>query len=114
MLKIEEVIGAYSGNLASMAGELADMSKKLSAMSEVLGGLLPEVKGAAPEPEDPEAGKAEVSFVELRKLFTEKSRAGHTAEVKGILTAHGADRLSDLDPAEYAAVMAEAGVLGNG
>ena len=117
MLKVEEVLAVYSGNLASMAGELADISSKMAAMSEVIGGLTTEVKGAgaAPAPEAADQpGEVPVTFVELRKLLTEKSRAGHTAEVKAILTAHGADRLSELDPAEYTAVMAEAGVLGNG
>ena len=98
-----------------MAGELADISSKMAAMSEVIGGLTTEVKGAGDDtPAADQPGEVPVTFVELRKLLTEKSRAGHTAEVKAILTAHGADRLSELDPAEYTAVMAEAGVLGNG
>lgn len=41
----------------------------------------------------------------------EKSRAGHTAEVKALLTKHGADKLSDIDPAEYPALLADAEVL---
>ena len=36
------------------------------------------------------------------QFLAEKSRAGHTAEVKKILAAHGADKLSDLDKPEYA------------
>ena len=63
---------------------------------------------AKPEPEDP---KREYTFTEVRTFLADKSRAGHTAEVKKILAAHGADKLSDLDKAEYAAVMAEAEVL---
>ena len=65
----------------------------------------PEVK---PEPEKP---KKEYTFTEVRTFLADKSRAGHTAEVKKILAAHGADKLSDLDKAKYAAVMAEAEVL---
>ena len=53
----------------------------------------------------------EYTFTEVRTFLADKSRAGHTAEVKKILAAHGADKLSDLDKAEYAAVMAEAEVL---
>lgn len=44
-------------------------------------------------------------------MLAEKSRAGHTAEVKALLTKHGADKLSDIDPAEYPALLADAEVL---
>ena len=70
-----------------------------------------------PEPEQNEAKEEkpepvkEYTFTEVRTFLADKSRAGHTAEVKKILAAHGADKLSDLDKAEYAAVMAEAEVL---
>ena len=46
MLKVEEILAVYSGNLASMAGELADISSKMAAMSEVIGGLLPDTDTA--------------------------------------------------------------------
>ena len=61
--------------------------------------------------EEPEPVSKEYTFTEVRTFLADKSRAGHTAEVKKILAAHGADKLSDLDKAEYAAVMAEAEVL---
>ena len=54
----------------------------------------------------------EYTFTEVRAFLAEKSRAGHTAEIRKILEAHGADKLSALDKGEYAAVMAEAEVLG--
>ena len=47
-------------------------------------------------------------------VLAEKSRAGYTAEVRNLITQHGADRLSDVDPAEYEALLSEAEVLGNG
>ena len=53
----------------------------------------------------------EYTFTEVRAFLAEKSRAGHTAEIRKILEAPGADKLSALDKEEYAAVMAEAEVL---
>ena len=50
---------------------------------------------------------------EVRAVCAEKSRAGFTAEVKSIITKHGADKLSAIKPEEYAAVLAEVEVLGN-
>ena len=46
-------------------------------------------------------------------MCAEKSRAGFTAEVKAIITKHGADKLSAIKPEDYAAVLAEVEVLGN-
>ena len=51
--------------------------------------------------------------LEVRAVCAEKSRAGFTAEVKSIITKHGADKLSAIKPEEYAAVLAEVEVLGN-
>jgi len=52
-----------------------------------------------------------LTLEEVRAVLAEKSRAGHTAEVRELLNKHGADKLSGIDPAEYAALLAEAEVL---
>lgn len=54
-----------------------------------------------------------VSLEDVRKVLAEKSRAGFTNEVKAIITAHGSDKLSDINPSEYPAVLKEAEVIGN-
>ena len=51
------------------------------------------------------------SFTDVRTILAEKSRAGHTAEVKQILNNHGAEKLSGIAPEEYAAIIAEVEVL---
>ena len=73
----------------------------------------PEKKNAAKKVELP-VEKAEpkpLTLEQVRAALAEKSRAGHTAEVKALLIKHGADKLSDIDPAEYPALLAEAEVL---
>lgn len=55
--------------------------------------------------------KPELTFIDVRKILSEKSRAGHTAEVKALLQKYGADKLSELSESHYAAVVAEAEVL---
>ena len=52
-----------------------------------------------------------LTLEQVRAALAEKSRAGHTSEVKALLIKHGADKLSDIDPAEYPALFAEAEVL---
>lgn len=51
------------------------------------------------------------SLTEVRALLAEKSRAGFTAEVRELLAKHGADKLSGIDPSEYAALVADVEVL---
>ena len=73
----------------------------------------PEKETAAKKEETPvEKPKSKpLSLEQVRAALAEKSRAGHTAEVKALLIKHGADKLSDIDPAEYPALLAEAEVL---
>lgn len=65
---------------------------------------------AKAEPESEPEEKA-LTLEEVRAVLAEKSRAGHTAEVKALLLKHGADKLSDIDPAQYPALLADAEVL---
>ncbi len=108
--------------LSMVLQELKECGEKLVTISEELTEIFsafdekePEKKKAPAKKKEPEAKEPksvkEYTFTEVRTFLAEKSRAGHTAEVKKILAAHGADKLSDLDKAEYAAVMAEAEVL---
>ena len=75
----------------------------------------PEKKTAAKEAEPPAKDSASekkpLTLEQVRAVLAEKSRAGHTSEVKALLIKHGADKLSDIDPAEYPALLAEAEVL---
>lgn len=65
-----------------------------------------DTKAAKQEPEE-----KLLTLEEVRAVLAEKSRSGHTEEVRELLAKHGADKLSEIDPAEYAALLAEAEVL---
>ncbi|MEH2953452.1 rRNA biogenesis protein rrp5 [Candidatus Merdisoma sp. JLR.KK011] len=65
-----------------------------------------EAKAAKQEPEE-----KPLTLEEVRAVLAEKSRSGHTDEVRELLAKHGADKLSEIDPAEYPALLAEAEVL---
>ena len=69
----------------------------------------PEKKNVAKQVE--KAEPKPLTLEQVRAALAEKSRAGHTSEVKALLIKHGADKLSDIDPAEYPALLAEAEVL---
>lgn len=64
------------------------------------------------QPEEKEESKP-LTIAEVRAVLAEKTRAGHTAKVKELLAKHGSAnrRLSEIKPAEYAALLADAEVL---
>ena len=70
-------------------------------------------KDAAKKDAKPAAKQEEkpLTLEEVRAVLAEKSRSGHTEEVRELLAKHGADKLSEIDPAEYAALLAEVEVL---
>ena len=127
--KIAKDVGICSENLISISESLISISEKVSTVARVIAEIVSEFQGETDKPaietktkkavpkqieakaEEPEPQAKEYTFTEVRTFLADKSRAGHTAEVKKILAAHGSDKLSDLDKAEYAAVMAEAEVL---
>ena len=104
---------------------LIDGLKKLSADVAELAALLEgteapakklDVPAEEPAPAVVEEAPAKVyTYEEVRAILAEKSRTGFRAEVKAILTAHGVKQLSDVKtPEEFAAIVAEAEVVGNG
>lgn len=88
---------------ARKQGETVKSAKTSGKREMEKKGTKPAVKA---EPEE-----QPLTLEEVRAVLAEKSRAGHTAEVKALLTKHGADKLSDIDPAEYPALLADAEVL---
>ena len=113
--------------MSELAAELAELKhcgEVLIGISETLTEIF---SGADEEPaaetkaEEKPAKKAEkkqkakeVTLAEVRAVLAEKSRQGHTSEVKELLSRYGADKLSEVDPAKYGELKAEAEVLGDG
>ena len=97
---------------------MLDAAEKLTALSESLKALADsvqaEAKGADSQPEKAKASEKKppaITLEKVRGILADKSRAGHTAEVRAIIQKHGADRLSEVDPEQYAAIIQEAEVL---
>lgn len=66
----------------------------------------------AKEPEKPTEPEKQLTLADVRAVLAEKSRVGFTEEVKALIAKHGADRLSEVPETEYAALLADAEVLG--
>lgn len=57
--------------------------------------------------------ETDVSFEQLRGLLASKSREGNTEQVRALIQKFGASKLSEIQEKDYAAVYAEAEVIGN-
>lgn len=96
--------------LEMMVKELRGCGERLIRIAEEI----TEMFSASVQSEPKEVPKKQLSLTEVRAVLAEKSRAGFTKEVKELLIKHGADKLSDINPDEYEALLAEVEVLGNG
>lgn len=111
------------GKMSELAAELAELRRCGEVLIGISETLTEMFSGADAEPvpeakeEKKPAKKAkakEVTLAEVRAVLAEKSRQGHTAEVKDLLAKYGADKLSEVDASKYAELKAEAEVLGDG
>ena len=100
-------------SLADSLQALADAMLENSPVEKVVAKISKPKKIAAKEPVVDPATKEEtpLTLEDVRAVLADKSRQGHTAEVKELLIKHGADRLSAVDPAEYASLLADAEAL---
>ncbi len=96
----EKLVLEAAERLLKLAEDLRSLADSVQAVCSLAADKPPEAK--------PEAG---IPLEKVRGVLAEKSRDGHTAEVRDIIRKYGADRLSDIDPKDYAAVIAEAEVL---
>jgi len=90
--------------------ELRNAAQSLNSVADSLTSLF---SGTQPETSVQPTSKP-LTLEEVRTVLAEKSRNGHTAKIRELLEKHGAAKLSEIDPKKYAALLAEAEVLGNG
>lgn len=105
--------------LLDVVEDLRSLADSVQAVADAM------MQGDAPAPvqdtaseapkEHPETAAEEpakqIALEEVRAVLAEKSRSGHTTAIKSLLQKHGADKLSEIDPAEYPALLAEVEVL---
>lgn len=100
--------------LIGISEELADMFSGTEEEKTSAKKAAPKNKATEePKPEQQPKEEKPLTLEDVRAVCADKSRKGFTAEVKAILIKHGADKLSEVDPAEYKALLAEVEVLGN-
>ena len=96
--------------LGDMAASIAELRSAAAAINGVADWLTEAFSGNEPAEEAP-ATEPMLSLEEVRAVLAEKSRNGHTSEIRSLLLKYGADKLSQLDPANYRALLADVEVL---
>jgi hypothetical protein len=106
--------------MAEMAQTIEELRSAAASINAAADWLYQQFSGDGTEVKAPEAPakkeepKPELKLEDVRAVLAEKSRAGHTAEVRALLKKYGAAKLSEIDPANYEALMKDAEVIGNG
>ncbi len=96
--------------LLDVVNGMRSLADSIQVVAEILAGNEPVEPSQQPEPEAKPAHKA-VNLEQVRALLAEKSQAGFTAEVRGLLEKYGAPKLSQIDPANFASLLADAETL---
>jgi hypothetical protein len=108
---------SMTSELSLAVTELKRCGEALISISESLAGLLSGISNDEtpdqPKVEAPAPEEKPIALETVRAVLAEKSRAGYTAKVRELLEKHGAGKLSEINPVEYPALLAEAEVLGN-
>lgn len=95
--------------------ELRDIASSINSIANWLTEAFSGNGEAEPET-TPEPVKEEptLTLEAVRAILANKSRDGFTAQIRELLQKYGASKLSEVDPAKYKALVADAEVLGNG
>ena len=96
--------------MSNLSTTIEDLHSAAAAINDAANWLADTFSAAEPAEETP-VTEPVLTLEEVRAVLAEKSRKGHTAEIRSLLQKYGADRLSQLDPSSYKALLAEVEVL---
>ena len=102
MGKISELDMAIR-DLRSAAATINDVADTLAEMSDI--------KSVDEAPDAANPAESQLTLEQVRAVLADKSRKGHTADIRSLLQKYGAAKLSGIDPVHYEALIAEAEVL---
>ena len=101
--------------MSDMAQTIEDLRSAAAAISDAADWLTKMFSGKQPAEGAPASPpEPELTLEQVRAVLADKSRQGHTAEIRALLQKHGASKLSQIDPAHYKALLAEAEELADG
>ena len=101
--------------MSDMAATIEELRNAAVTITDVANWLTEMFSTTADEVPDAAApAEPQLTLEQVRAVLADKSRKGHTAEIRALLQKYGAAKLSGIDPVHYEALIAEAEVLGDG
>ena len=96
--------------LLDVVEDMRSLANSLQAVADAM------TQTESPEPDAAESAEPEVApdkpheitLAEVRAVMSARSRSGYQAEMRALILKHGANALSEINHAEYPALMAEA------
>lgn len=103
------------GKISELELAIKDLRSTAATINEVANILAEMFSATADEaPDAAVPAEPQLTLEQVRAVLADKSRKGHTAEIRALLQKYGAAKLSGIDPVHYEALVAEAEVLGDG
>ncbi|AQW61925.1 DNA ligase [Dehalococcoides mccartyi] len=96
--------------MSELAAEIAELRKCAETIIGIADSFT-EMFSGNDEPANAPATESALTLEAVRAVLADKSRNGHTARIRSLLQKYGASRLSEIDPVNYKALLAEAEVL---
>ena len=97
---------AVPAGMLAQGGEGNDQKANGESVN-IADGKVKTTQSAQPKPKT-------VTLAQVRAVLAEKSRCGHTAQVRELLQKHGAAKLSAINPTEFESLLSEAAAIGCG
>ena len=101
------------GKISELDMAIRDLRSAAATINDVAD-TLAEVFSTESADEAPDAAapaEAALTLEQVRAVLADKSRKGHTAEIRALLQKYGASKLSGIAPANYKALLADVEVL---
>ena len=101
------------GKISELDMAIRDLRSAAATINDVAD-TLAEVFSTESADEAPDAAipaEPAPTLEQVRAVLADKSRQGHTAEIRALLQKYGASKLSGIDPTNYKALLADAEVL---
>lgn len=96
------------GKISELDMAISDL-RKAAAINDVANTLAEMFSGAATE--EAPVREPPLTLEQVRAVLAEKSRNGHTAEIRALLQKYGAAKLSLVDPVHYKDLLREVEVM---
>ena len=96
--------------MSDMAATIEELRTAAAAINDAANWLAEMFSGEKAEKPAAPAEPA-LTLEQVRAILANRSRQGHTAEIRALLQKYGASKLSGINPADYKALLADTEVL---